>query len=109
MKVETKQFMPNHSERALWVGILVSLLFTGLIWLTAPLLPQINFLPDTGASWYYWQLPEPTVWTRTAVWTGYLLHQLVAWGIIYYAQQNKLKYTKGLHRANYLALAANAL
>lgn len=36
-------------------------------------------LPDAGASWYYWQLPYPTGFSRALVWSGYILHQLVVW------------------------------
>ena len=46
-----------QSSTALWLGILFSLGFTALIYLLGPALPQIDFLPDAGASWYYWQLP----------------------------------------------------
>lgn len=97
-----------NSNQALWAGIIFSLLFTGLIWLVRPLLPQIDFLPDTGASWYYWQLPEPTFWSRATAWGGYLLHQFFIWGTIFYAQRNKTKYTKGLHKINVVALVGSA-
>ena len=96
------------SNKALWAGIIFSFAFTGLIWLVRPLLPQIDFLPDTGFAWYYWKLPNPTFGSRASAWTGYLLHQVVIWWTIYYAQTRVHKYTKGLHWINFIALGANA-
>lgn len=93
---------------ALWGGILFSALFTGLIWLLGGRLDAIELLPDSGASWYYWQLPEQTFWGQATAWGFYLAHQFTLWGLIYYAQKNVKKYTTGLHRVNIWALAANA-
>lgn len=95
------------SIRTLWWGITASLLFTGIIWLARPLMPQIDFLPDAGASWYYWKLPNPTFWSHFTAWAGYALHQITIWGIIYYAQSTKLKYSNRLHPANWWMLGAN--
>lgn len=99
----------DASSLALWGGIVFSFAFTALIWFLGPYLPQVNFLPDVGAAWYYWQLPDPTFWSRASVWTLYLAHQVTIWGLIYYAQRQKLKYTRGLHRINVWALGINAL
>ncbi len=96
------------STQALWGGILFSFLFTLLIWVIRPWLPQVEFLPDAGASWYYWQLPTPTIATRASVWIFYLGHQFAIWYLIYYAQKNKIRYTNGLHKVNIWALAVNA-
>ena len=93
----------------MWAGVAFSALFTALVWALDYRLQSIELLPDTGASWYYWKLPAPTFWTRAASWGFYLAHQLAIWGIVYYAQSyRKHRYTKGLHRANVWALAANA-
>lgn len=92
----------------LWAGIIFSLAFTGLIWWAGGRLDTIELLPDQGASWYYWKLPNPTFWTRATAWGFYLAHQLAIWGLIYYAQQKKLKYTTSLHKVNIAAIAVNA-
>lgn len=97
------------STRVLWAGVAFSAFFTALVWALDYRLQGIELLPDTGASWYYWKLPAPTFWTRATSWGFYLAHQLVIWGIVYYAQlYRKHRYTNGLHRANIWALAANA-
>ncbi len=93
---------------ALWGGILFSLAFTGLIWLTAGRLAAFPKLPDQGAAWYYWKLAEPTPLSRLTAWGFYALHQLSLWALIYYAQTRVKKYTSGLHRVNLFALGVNA-
>ncbi|HET9222109.1 MAG TPA: hypothetical protein VFO07_06375 [Roseiflexaceae bacterium] len=97
------------STLALWAGIVFSFLFTGVIWLAGQWLADVPHLPDAGASWYYWILPQPTFWSRATAWGGYLLHQIASWGLIYYAQTRVKRYTTGLHLVNVLALATNAL
>jgi hypothetical protein len=99
----------NTSTLALWGGIVFSFLFTGVIWLAGQRLASVPHLPDAGASWYYWILPQPTFWSRVTAWGGYLLHQVASWGLIYYAQTRVKRYTSGLHPINVLALATNAL
>lgn len=95
--------------RALWAGILFSLAFTGLIWWAGQWLQNIPHLPDQGAAWYYWKLPQPTFWSRASAWGLYLLHQVSIWGLIYYAQTRVKRYTTGLHPVNWAALGINAV
>lgn len=98
------------AQWALWGGILFSLVFTGVIWIADPWLAdaRADFLPDQGAAWYWWQLPEPTFWTRATAWGFYALHQVALWGLIYYAQTRVKKYASGLHPINVIALGVNA-
>jgi hypothetical protein len=93
---------------AAWLGIGFSLLFSVLIWWGNQFLADTTLLPDQGASWYYWKLPEPTFWTRATAWGGYLAHQFAFWALIYYAQTRVKKYADGMHRINAIALGVNA-
>jgi len=93
---------------ALWLGIAFSLGITLLIWALNPLLANIKLLPDTGYAWYYWKLPDPTIWTRFSVWGLYFAHQIAFWWMIWFSQRNKTKYTTGLHNFNIWALGINA-
>ena len=95
-----------RSERALVLGVGAVVLLTGLVWLLGQRL-HVVLLPDQGAAWYYWKLPEPTVWTRLSAWLGYAAHQVVSWGLIYYAQTRVRRYSRGLKHVNVVALAAN--
>lgn len=105
MKTQTES---RAATTALWGGILFSLAFTGLIWLTAGRLTAFPKLPDQGAAWYYWKLAEPTTLSRLTAWGFYALHQISLWALIYYAQTRVKKYTGGLHRVNVVALGVNA-
>jgi hypothetical protein len=71
-------------------------------------LDHSTFLPDQGAAWYFWKLPNPTFWTHATAWLFYIAHQATVWALIAYAQSRSLKYTTGLHRVNYWALGVNA-
>lgn len=103
----TMQKTKNDSQ-AMWLGVLFSLAFTLLIWALGARLDAIELLPDRGASWYYWKLPEPSVWTRATAWGLYILHQVGMWWLIYYAQTQVKKYSSRLHAVNYWALGLNA-
>lgn len=94
---------------ALWGGIAFSLAFTALIGWAGQWLADVPRLPDQGPSWYYWKLAEPTFWSRATAWGLYLAHQIVAWGLIYYAQTRVKRYVAGLHPVNVAALGANAV
>jgi hypothetical protein len=96
-------------RRALVLGIVASILFTGLIWLGSGIPASVPKLHDQGALWYYWKLPHPTFWTRATAWGAFAAHQLVIWGCIWWAQRTKLKYTSLLHPINYLMLGINGL
>jgi len=106
-KQEAQQ-APRADILGLWAGIAFSLAFTGLIWLAGERLESIRLLPDAGPSWYYWHLPEPTFWTRLTAWGFYALHQIGAWGLIYYAQTHLKGFKPGLRPLNVIALAGNA-
>lgn len=100
---------PRQDRLALWVGLAFSVLFTGLIWLLGSRLAEIPHLPDTGASWYYWQLPERTFWGRVTAWGFYLAHQVAIWWLIFAAQRARSRYSTTLHWFNYAALGINAV
>ena len=95
-----------HTNPLLWL-VPMSFVLTGATYVVGLQIQRDDLLPDAGAPWYYWQLPEPTVWTRASAWTGYVLHQLSLWGLIYYAQTRVGRWTDGLHRINVVALLTN--
>lgn len=92
----------------MWGSIVFSALFTVLIGMLNYRFDAIMLLPDTGAAWYKWKLPDPSFITRFSAWASYTLHQLLMWYLIYLAQTRKLSYTKGLHPLNVAALLGNA-
>ncbi len=108
MTTQTRPAPQRTHLIALWGGIIFSFVFTGIIWLAGARLADIPHYPDFGPSWYYWRLMETTPWARITAWGFYLLHQLAAWGLIYYAQTRVKKFTPGLQKINVIALAGSA-
>ena len=53
---------------ALAVGIVASFAVTLSIWGVGGRLDAQPLLPDAGAAWYYWKLPDPTWVTRLSAW-----------------------------------------
>ncbi|WP_337879426.1 hypothetical protein [Rheinheimera sp.] len=103
------------------LGIMACLALTGLIWLLGPYSAHINFAPDQGALWYYWQRPDPDFWSRLSVWGLYTGHQLAIWWLIYSAKSRYSERSQdskagssvyqsfGLHTVNLYALGVNLL
>lgn len=101
-----------NSSKALKLGIVFSLLFSGFIWLADQFWfqhPELLPKPEGVPFWYFWQLNEPTFFSRASAWILYLGHQATIWWLIYAAQKEQPKYTSGLHWFNIAALVANAL
>jgi len=97
-------------QRAFHGSLIMTAVLTASILAIEPVLEQITLLPDQGASWYYWKLPESNIEGRITAWLGYLLHQLFIWWLIFKAKQQRSEMlkTKGLHRLNWLALIGTA-
>ena len=91
-----------------WWGLLGCAALMGVIFLAAPYSADIDFAPDRGDWWYYWQLPDANAWTRLSAWLPYTLHQVSIWYLIASAQRARPKYVFGLHEFNVRALAVNA-
>ncbi len=78
------------SWRVLFLAALATSLALGLlVWALGPRLLSVPHLADKGPSWYYWQLPAPRLWSRLSAWTGYALHQLAAWAVVYLAWRRR--------------------
>ena len=92
--------------RAFWVAIFFVFAATAAILTLQPRLDQITLLPDQGAAWYYWKLPDPTVMSRVTAWGFYIAHQLFFWGLILWATRNRdrLRNRTKLHPVNFVGL-----
>ena len=106
---ESRSISP--ANRALAIGVIFSFTITAVIWLLGDWLAGIPHAEDSGASWYYWKLIDPTLASRLTAWGFYLLHQVAFWAVIAYAQltigRNKPRYSNSLRLPNSLALAIN--
>ena len=91
-------------------GVLISAAFTAVIGLTATNLSGFQIVGDTGIPFYYpWQLREPSAVAQLTAWAGYLLHNIIAWVIIYFAQREKPKFGNNLHWFNWAMIATHLI
>lgn len=89
-------------------GLLISLAFTAVIGLTAANLSGFQIVGKTGIAFYYpWQLREPSTAARLTAWAGYLLHNIIAWIIIFFAQREKPKFGSNLHWFNWAMIGTH--
>lgn len=88
------------------ISIAAALVLCAAILALEPHLSQITLLPDQGASWYYWKLPEPTTASRLSAWGLYTAHQLFFWGLIFWAKKHReeMKDRRKLHPINIVGL-----
>ena len=96
-----------QSRNLIFGGTLIAVAFTVVIAATSANLAHFQIVGPTVAFAYPWRLAEPTVFSHLAAWSGYLLHNLVAWVIIYLARREKPKYQSGMQWFNWAMLAAN--
>jgi hypothetical protein len=96
-------------RRVLMIGVLAAFVTAALIPLfDATLVPDVGLLPDQGAAWYYWKLPDPTWVTRFSAWGPYLVHQLLLWVLIFRLNASKKRLDDSLSRWNWWLLGVNA-
>lgn len=99
----------NQSLKYLFPGIALSAAFTAIIGITAANLTGFQIVGRTVPFAYPWRLAEPTAAARLTAWGLYLLHNILAWGIIYLAQRQKPKFGDGLRWFNIAMLAVNVI
>ena len=92
-----------------WWGLTGCAAVMGLIILMAPYSANVEIPADKGNWWYYWQLADPTVWTRLSAWVLYALHNISIWFLIAQARRARPRYILGLHAFNVWALGINAI
>jgi len=66
-------------KRYFIIGLIFSFVVLALVVIFNYRYESIALLPDTGASWYYWKLPERDWVVMLIVWGLYASHQLGAW------------------------------
>lgn len=86
-------------------GVLISAVFTVVIGLTAANLSGFQIVGRTVPFAYPWRLTEPNAMARLTAWTGYLLHNLIAWSILFLAQREKPKFGNDLRWFNWAMIA----
>lgn len=96
-----------------WGLIVISFIYVIVIAFLGGRFDSIELLPDQGAAWYYWKLPERDTWTMIIVWALYLFHQFFVWRFIYLMQfrdkSKRDKYRKILVIGNLFFIALHIL
>ena len=93
-------------------GIAFAFIMTGLIaWSAVGLAPfRETLLPDAGASWYYWKLPNVSLWATVTMWVGYVAHQALCWTFIFKLQREKHQLARdNVSRYNLALIGVNAV
>lgn len=102
------QIRKSHpANRYIWMGALVSAALTAIIAITAASLSGFEIVAKTVPFAYPWRLVEPNAIAHLTAWSGYLLHNLLAWGIIFLAQRQRPKYSNDLRWFNWAMIAVN--
>jgi len=91
-----------------WWGLLGCAALIGVILAVGPYSEGLWLEPDRGDMWYFWQLHEPTVWTRLAAWLPFSAHWISMWYLISRGRSERPSYVFGLHTVNLQAIALNA-
>jgi len=97
----------NPTNTYIFIGALLSVALTAVIGVTAARLADFQIVGRTVPFAYPWRLTDPTAIARLTAWTGYLLHNLIAWTIIFFAQRERPKYGNNLHWFNWAMIATN--
>ncbi len=99
----------NNSLKYISVGILASAAFTAVIGLTAANLAHFQIVGPTVPFAYPWRLTQPTVIAALTAWGGYLLHNIIVWAIIYFAQRERPKFGNNLRWFNWALIGTNVI
>lgn len=91
-------------------GVVVSVILTAVIGLTAANLSSFQIIGPTETAFLYaWQLSEPDAAARLTAWAGYILHNLIVWAVLYFAQREKPRFSPDLRWFNRALIAVNTI
>jgi hypothetical protein len=98
-------------NKAVKISILCSVLFVAAIYLVSLSLGRFQdiLLPDTGAAWYYWKLPQMSFWATVTAWSLYILHQISVWYLINQIRKQPILVNNQLTPLNLKLLIVNGI
>lgn len=96
-------------KRTLIFSLLSSVLFVAAIYGVSLTLGRFQsiLLPDSGADWYYWKLPNAELWATVTAWTLYALHQFSVWFLVLKLKKKPLAAKGTVGPINIRLLAVN--
>ena len=101
------QLITNPTAKLVVPGVALAAAFTTIIAATAANLTAFETVGPTVPFAYPWRLAEPTAIARLTAWAGYLLHNIIAWAIIYRARREKPAYGTELRWFNKAMIVVN--
>ena len=90
-------------------GLAIAAILTAVIAATSSQLAAFQIVGRTMPFAYPWRLASPTAAARLTAWGGYLLHNLLAWGILYFARRQRPKFDGGMRWFNWSMAAVNGI
>ncbi len=102
--------LKNLKEKDIfYISIAMCILLTVILYFFGQSLVDINHLPDTGASWYYWKLPKRDSMAQITAWVFYGLHQGTVWYFIYKISKLPKEQKNKFGKYNYYLLLTNLI
>jgi len=99
----------NKTIKLISINASIALILTVLGYFVGLTVKDVALLPDQGASWYLWKLPNPTWITRASAWVGYALHQIALWYVIIKMSKEKIKPSNKLTKYNIQLIVINLI
>lgn len=97
----------NNSLKLIIGGVFISAALTAVIGFTAAGLSRFQIVGPTVPFAYPWRLAAPNSAALITAWGAYLLHNIIVWGIIYFAQRQQPKFSNNLSWFNWALIATN--
>lgn len=101
--------MNNGTLKYISAAILTAAALTAVIALTAVNLTRFQIVGPTMPFAYPWRLVQPNAIAELTAWGGYLLHNLIVWIIIYFAQRERPKFGNNWRWFNWALIATNVI
>ncbi|MBN2878342.1 MAG: hypothetical protein JXN65_01820 [Clostridia bacterium] len=98
-------------KKTVIAALTASVILTVLVYLTSLTLGRFTstLLEDKGAAWYYWKLPEASLWATITAWGLYAAHQITAWYLVYKISKQPQSEKGKASRLNVIFLVVNAV
>jgi hypothetical protein len=90
-------------------SVFVSAVLTVIIAATAAQLDHFEIIGKTVPFAYPWRLVESSEAARLSAWAGYLVHNALVWGLIFWARKNRPRYSDNLRALNWALIGIHIL
>ncbi|MBL09499.1 MAG: hypothetical protein CL402_03105 [Acidiferrobacteraceae bacterium] len=98
----------SDNRKLISIGVMFAIGTTLVIALTADRLLTFDIVGPTIPFAYPWRLVEYSALAQVSAWTGYALHNLLVWLIIYFARRAKSSFQTEFKWYNWAMLAVNS-